>query len=223
MRYQAVIFDLDGVICHTDEYHYMAWKQIAEELNIPYNRAINDRMRGIDRMASLEILLEGSDVIFSAEKKVRFADKKNSIYRNLLNNLSPKDLAPDVAETLETLRNAYLKLAIGSSSKNTEFILERLGLDAFFDTVVGGMDITHSKPDPEVFLIAAANMGVDPKVCLVVEDAISGIVAAKAAGMDAASIGDAGKSGLGTYRLNRLSDLLEIVLNEDKENQNVKN
>lgn len=219
MRYQAVIFDLDGVICHTDEYHYLAWKEIAEELNIPYSRAINDRMRGIDRMASLEILLEGSDVTFSAEKKEHFADKKNSIYRNLLNNLSPKDVASDVTKTLTMLRNACIKLAIGSSSKNAKFILDRLGLDAFFDTVVGGMDITHSKPDPEVFLIAAANMAVDPKVCLVVEDAISGIIAAKAAGMDAASIGDAGESGLGTYKLNCLSDLLEIVLDEDKENQ----
>lgn len=223
MRYQAIIFDLDGVICHTDEYHFMAWKEIAEELNIPYNHGINDRMRGIDRMASLEVLLEGCDMIFSPERKEYYANKKNLIYRNLLKNLSPKDLESGVMETLEALRSAGLKLAIGSSSKNAMFILDRLGLGDFFDSVAGGMDITHSKPDPEVFLVAAAKMGVDPKACLVVEDAISGIMAAKAAGMDVASIGDSDESGFAKYRLNRLSDLLKFVLEADKENQDVKN
>lgn len=218
MRYQAVIFDLDGVICHTDEYHYMAWKEIADELKIPYGRAINDRMRGIDRMASLEVLLESGDMIFSAEMKEHYANKKNMIYRNLLNNLSPKNLDSDVKETLEAVRTAGLKMAIGSSSKNTKFILDRLGLDTFFDAVSDGTDVTHSKPDPEVFLIAAARMRVEPKVCMVVEDAISGILAAQAAGMDSAAIGDAGESGLAKYRLNKLSDLLKIVLALDEEN-----
>jgi beta-phosphoglucomutase len=223
MRYRAIIFDLDGVICHTDEYHYMAWKEIAEELKIPFSHAINDRMRGIDRMASLEVLLEGSDRTFSAEMKDRYANKKNKIYRNLLNNLSPGNLDPDVKNTLEALRAAGLKMAIGSSSKNTNFILDRLGLDLFFDAVVGGTDVTHAKPDPEVFLIAATKMEVTPNACLVVEDATSGILAAKAAGMGTAAIGEAGALGIAEYKLNRLSDLLKIVVAVDKEKIDVKN
>jgi len=217
MRYQAVIFDLDGVICHTDEYHYLAWKEIAGELKIPYSREINDRMRGIDRMASLDVLLEGSDMTFSAEMKDHYANKKNMIYRNLLNNLSPKNLDPDVMETLTGVRAGGLKLAIGSSSKNTKFILDRLGLGTFFDAVSDGTDVTHAKPNPEVFLIAAKRMAVDPKACLVVEDAISGILAAKAAGMDAAAIGEASESGLAKYKLKRLSDLLKIIIKIDIE------
>jgi len=223
MKYLAIIFDLDGVICHTDEYHYMAWKEIAGELKISYSRAINDRMRGIDRMASLEVLLEGSNNNFSPEMKEYYANKKNMIYRKLLNNLSPKNLEPDVKDTLVAVRSLGLKLAIGSSSKNTKFILDRLGLDSFFDAIADGTDVTYAKPDPEVFLIAAKRMAVESKACLVVEDAISGILAAKAAGMDAAAIGDAGESGLARYKLNRLSDLLKIIEAVDKEKTDVKN
>jgi beta-phosphoglucomutase len=222
MRYQAVIFDLDGVICHTDEYHYMAWKEIAGELEIPFSRATNDRMRGIDRMASLDVLLEGSDRVFSAETKENYANKKNLIYRNLLNNLSPKNLDEDVKEALAAVRSAGLKLAIGSSSKNTKFILQRLGLGTYFDAVADGTDVAHAKPNPEVFLIAAQRMAVEPGACLVVEDAISGILAAKAAGMDAAVIGGARESGLAKYKLNRLTDLLDIIEMENKENSDVK-
>jgi beta-phosphoglucomutase len=223
MRYQAVIFDLDGVICHTDEYHYQAWKEIAEELMIPFTQAINNRMRGIDRMASLEVLLEASNETFSPEMKEHFANKKNRIYQKLLNNLSPKDLDPDVKETLNAIRGLGLKLAIGSSSKNSKLILSRLGLGSFFDAVSDGTDVASAKPNPEVFLIAAARMAVAPKACLVVEDANSGILAAKAAGMDAAVIGEARESGLAKYKLNRLSDLLKIIDVVDKEKTDVKN
>lgn len=211
MGYQAVIFDLDGVICHTDEYHYQAWKEIAKELDVPYNRGINDRMRGVDRMASLDILLEGTSKVFSAEMKDRYASKKNRIYQNLLTNLSPAQLTPEVKETLAGVRAAGLKIAIGSSSKNTKRILSRLGLDSFFDAVSDGTDTNQAKPKPDIFLIAAARMGVEPKRCLVVEDAKSGILAAQAAGMDVAAFGDVGESGLANYKLNQLSDLLNII------------
>lgn len=211
MRYQAIIFDLDGVICHTDEYHYMAWKEIAQELEIPYSRAINNRMRGIDRMASLEVLLEGSNKKFSLARRKEYAAKKNMKYRNLLNNLSQEDLDPDVKDTLKEVKAAGLKMAIGSSSKNTKFILERLGLDNFFDAVADGTDVIHAKPNPEVFLIAAARMAIQPDACLVVEDAKSGVLAAQAAGMDAAAIGEAAELGLAKYTLARLSDLLKII------------
>lgn len=211
MKYQAVIFDLDGVICHTDEYHFMAWKEIADDLKIPYGREINDRMRGIDRMASLEVLLQGGEKIYSDEKKEEFANKKNKLYQTLLENLSPKNLEPEVKETLEAVRTAGLKMGIGSSSKNTKLILNRLGLGSFFDAVADGTDVSHAKPNPEVFLIAAERLGVEPKACLVVEDATSGIMAAKAAGMDAAAIGDAAELGIADYKLMHLSQLQEII------------
>lgn len=211
MGYQAVIFDLDGVICHTDQYHYQAWKEIAEELKIPFNQGINDRMRGVDRMASLEVLLEGTNKDFSAEMKNHYADKKNRIYQKLLTNLSPAQLTTDVKETLAGVRTSGLKIAIGSSSKNTKRILDRLGLDSFFDAVSDGTDTSQAKPNPEIFLIAAARMGVEPGRCLVVEDAKSGILAAQAAGMDVAAFGDIGESGLANYKLNQLSDLLNII------------
>ena len=132
MKYLAIIFDLDGVICHTDNYHYQAWKQIAEELQIPFNQKINNRMRGIDRMASLNVLLEGSNKVFSDDLKKQYADRKNKIYQGLLKNLAQEGLAPDVKKTLDSVRAKGLKMAIGSSSKNTKLILGLLGLSTFF-------------------------------------------------------------------------------------------
>lgn len=214
MKYQAVIFDLDGVICHTDKYHYLAWKKIAVELEIPFNQSINDRMRGVSRMASLEILLEGSGREFSTEMKEFYADKKNKIYQDSLKNLSEEDLNSDVKDTLAGVRAAGLKMAIGSSSKNTKLILTQLGLDHTFDAISDGTNITHSKPDPEVFLKAASMLAMDAEGCLVVEDAISGLLAAKAAGMDSAAIGEAANDGLANYALVKLSDLLRIIRGE---------
>lgn len=211
MRYRAVIFDLDGVICHTDRFHSMAWAEIARELGVPYDWRISNRMRGIDRMASLEVLLESSGTSFSDEEKTVLADKKNRIYRNLLNNLSEKDLDPDVVRMLDGVRAAGLKMAIGSSSKNAKFILCRLGLASFFDAVSDGTNASRSKPDPEIFLAAAEMMAVSPRDCLVVEDATSGLLAARAAGMAAAAIGDAADPRLADHVLDRPSDLLDIV------------
>jgi beta-phosphoglucomutase len=211
MGYQGIIFDLDGVICSTDEYHYHAWKEIARELNVPFNESINERMRGLDRMASLDVLLENSIEPVSPEMKRRYADQKNMIYRNLLNDLSPRSLSREVKETLAGVRGAGLRMAIGSSSKNTQYILEQLGLSQSFNAVVDGNDVAKAKPDPEIFLKAAASMGLKPKECLVVEDAAAGIQAARAGGMDAAGIGPAAKSELATYRLDKLTDLLEIM------------
>lgn len=211
MRYQAVIFDLDGVICHTDKFHYIAWKVIADELSIPFNRQLNDRMRGIDRMASLEVLLGERSKEFSPEMKESYARKKNKIYKDSLRKLSEADLNADVKVTLAGVRSAGLKMAIGSSSKNTRLILTQLGLETTFDAISDGTNIIRSKPDPEVFLKAAGMLHVDAEGCLVVEDAQSGIMAAKAAGMDSAAVGDAVNYGLANYKLEKLSDLLKII------------
>ena len=210
MKYKAVIFDLDGVICHTDMYHYQAWKQIADELGIYFDEEINNRLRGVSRMESFEIILERYEGTMSLEDKVVYTTRKNEAYKELLKNMSPADLSPEVKETLDGLRAKGLKLAIGSSSKNAGFILERLGLDGYFDAVSDGNNITRSKPDPEVFLKAAEMLGEKPENCLVVEDALAGIDAAYAGDFQSAGIGDAAGHSQVTYPIQAFKDLLSI-------------
>ena len=180
MKFKAIIFDLDGVICFTDEYHYQAWKALADSIDVPFDRTVNNRLRGVSRMASLEIILENAPQKYTPEEKEAFATKKNDLYRELLKNMSEKNLDERTKDVLTILRQRGYLLAIGSSSKNTPFILERIGLDHFFDVVVDGNCIQHSKPDPEVFLTAAERLHVAPVDCLVVEDAISGAEAGHA-------------------------------------------
>lgn len=211
MRYKAVIFDLDGVICHTDKYHYLAWKQVADELGIYFDEEINNRLRGVSRMESFEIILERYEGVMSGEEKLRYTAEKNEVYKELLKNMSPEDLPAEVKETLDALRERGLKLAIGSSSKNAGFILERLGLGGYFDAVSDGNNITNSKPDPEVFVKAAQFVGEKPEDCLVVEDAKAGLEAAIAGGMECAAVGDAVLSGLAAWNLNTFSELREVV------------
>ena len=211
MKYQGIIFDLDGVICSTDHYHYLAWKALADRLGIYFDETINNRLRGVSRMASLEIVLERSAVACTEEEKAAFAEEKNNLYRELLKNMKPADLAPEVKETLDALRAKGLKLGIGSSSKNTKFILSQIGLGDYFDKISDGTNISRSKPDPEVFLKAAEYLELPPESCLVVEDAKAGVEAATAAGMDSAAIGDAVQCGLATYNLTRFADLLNCV------------
>ena len=208
MKYKGIIFDLDGVICSTDEYHYLAWKALADRMGIPFDRERNNLLRGVSRMASLEIILEKSDKTYTDEEKTAFAEEKNTLYRELLGRMSPADLSGDVKNTLEALRKTGLKLAIGSSSKNTPFILERIGLKDFFDAVADGNCITHSKPHPEVFLKAADKLGLIPQDCLVVEDAHAGVEAAKAGGFDCAAMGDARDDERADWHLEKFSDLL---------------
>lgn len=210
MKYEGIIFDLDGVICFTDEYHYQAWKILTDKLGICFDRKINDRLRGVSRMESLEIILEHADKAYTEEQKKAFVEEKNRCYRELLHNISERDLSDEVRETLAALRAKGLKLAIGSSSKNAGFILERIGLGDFFDAVSDGNNIVRSKPDPEVFVKAAEFLGLSADKCLVVEDAEAGLEAALAGGMDCAAIGPAALSGLATYRLGTFSDLLKV-------------
>ncbi len=209
---KAVIFDLDGVICFTDRFHYQAWKALADRLGIYFDEKINDRLRGVSRMASLEIILERATETYTQEQKEAFAEEKNNTYRELLKNMSPADLTDEVKDTLIELRNRGYKLSIGSSSKNTKFILERIGLGDFFDAIADGTDITHSKPDPEVFLCSARKIGMDPADCAVVEDAKAGIQAARAARMTALALhGDAENCGEEDYNLKNFADLLNIL------------
>ncbi len=212
MSIRGVIFDLDGVICFTDEYHYRAWKAMADEMGIYFDRSINNRLRGVSRMASLEIILERyNGPVLSGEEKQALAEKKNDLYRELLAQMSPADLSAEVKETLDALRDRGLKLAIGSSSKNAPFILQRIGLDGYFDAISDGNNITRSKPDPEVFLKAAEYLGLAPQDCLVVEDAVAGAQAGKAGGLTVACVGDAAEAKAGNYNMTSFSQLLEIL------------
>ena len=208
---RAFIFDLDGVLVFTDKYHYLAWKQVADELGIYFDEIINNRLRGVSRMESLEIILEryeGSPLSRSDKEKV--AEKKNEIYRKSLAEMTPNDVTEETRNTLIELKNRGYKLAIGSSSKNAKFILERVGLTQYFDAISDGTNITKSKPDPEVFLKAAEFLGEEASECVVVEDAYSGIDAAKSAGMEAIGIGDAYSYDRADYRISFFSELLEI-------------
>lgn len=208
---QGIIFDLDGVLLSTDEMHYEAWKSVADELGIPFDRTVNNRLRGVSRMESLEIILEKGTRTFSDAEKTELAERKNDRYRTLLQSLTPDAVAPEVRETLSVLKSRGMKLAVGSSSKNTKLILKLTNLAHFFDAVSDGTNITHSKPDPEVFLKAAQFIGLDPVDCAVVEDATAGIDAAIAGGFTSIGIGDAAEYEKTEIRIFNLSDLLQLA------------
>ena len=207
---KGIIFDLDGVIISTDEQHYQGWKALADRLEIPFDREVNNRFRGVSRMACMDIIEEISGRTFTQEEKVAHATWKNDYYRSLLGEMSPADLRAEVKSTLDALRAKGLKLAIGSSSKNAKFILERIGLADYFDAISDGTNIARSKPDPEVFLKAAEFLGLEPADCLVVEDAVAGVEAAHAGGMKAASVGDAASKNCGDYILKSFCQILDI-------------
>lgn len=211
MGLKGIIFDLDGVIVSTDEQHYLGWQALADRLGIPFSREVNSRFRGVSRMACMNILEELGGKHYTDSEKIAYADWKNEYYRELLAQMSPADLSQEVRSTLDALRARGLKLAVGSSSKNAKFILQRIGLSDYFDAVSDGTNISRSKPDPEVFLKAAEYLGLTPSDCLVVEDAVSGVEAAHAGGMKAATVGDAAGRGCGDFILSRFADLLAYI------------
>lgn len=188
---KAVIFDLDGVIVSTDNLHYKAWKKMADEEGISFDESVNHRLRGVSRMESLDIILERASKTYREEEKVALAERKNNYYVESLVHLTPKDILPGIFTLLTSLKEKDIKIAIGSSSKNAKPILKRIELYDMFDAISDGTNISRSKPDPEVFLKASEYLNVDPKECVVVEDAHSGITAAKRANMMAIAVGDA--------------------------------
>jgi beta-phosphoglucomutase len=187
---RGVIFDLDGVLVTTDELHFRAWQRLADEEGIPFGRRINERLRGVSRMASLAILLERATRSYDDRERAALADRKNARYRELLESLTPADVLPGARQTLAELKRRGIRIAVASSSRNASTIMDRVGLPrSTFDAVVDGNDITHSKPDPEEFLLAARRLGLAPAECLVVEDATAGIEAGRRAGMHVFGIG----------------------------------
>ncbi len=186
---KAFIFDLDGVIVDTARLHYQAWRELANELGFDFTIEDNERLKGVSRMRSLEILLEIGGIVVDEQEKLRLAERKNNRYRQLIMKLTPADMLPGAKEFLDHSKMLGLKLALASASKNTPLILERIGLQDFFDTVVDGNRVTKAKPDPEIFLVAAKDLQVEPQQSVVFEDAVAGIEAAHAAGMKAVGIG----------------------------------
>ncbi len=213
-NYKAIIFDLDGVICFTDHYHFLAWKKLADKFNIPFNEEDNNLLRGVSRAESLEIILRKyNGDPFSSEQKAQMLEEKNDTYKEYLKEMSPEDLSNEVIFTLLKLVSKGYKIAIGSSSKNTKFILSKLGIIKLFDEISDGTNITKSKPDPEVFLKAAEYLGLDPKDCLVIEDAKAGIDAAKAGGFDSCGLLDAKDYVNTTYGIESFKEILTVLEN----------
>ncbi|MBP3422504.1 MAG: beta-phosphoglucomutase [Clostridia bacterium] len=212
---KGIIFDLDGVLIHTDEFHYRAWKQIADKIGAPFDRERNNLLRGVSRMESLEIILAGAPLQYTAEEKKALAEEKNGVYRELLKTLTRQDVAKEVRETLAKLKENGWKLAIGSSSKNARFILEQVELIDEFDAISDGNNIVNSKPDPEVFIKAAEFLGLASADCYVVEDAAAGIAAANAGGFASVGMGAAAEEPTAQYTLKTFSDLLQIVAGEN--------
>ena len=190
-KFEAVIFDLDGVITDTAEYHYLAWKQLGEDLGIPFDREFNETLKGVSRMDSLEriLALGGRPNDFSEEEKVALATKKNEHYVQLIQNVSPADILPGIEQLLQALQNEGYKIAMASASKNAFAVTDSLGLSDYFDHIVDAAKVVNSKPDPEVFLKAAKAIGVRPDRCIGIEDAVAGVTAIKAAEMYAIAVG----------------------------------
>lgn len=211
MGITSIIFDLDGVIVFTDKFHYQAWKKMADRIGVDFDEQINNRLRGVSRAESLEIILEKYDGALTIEEKMELMEEKNSTYCELLATMTTADVLDEVRDTLKQLREKGYKLAIGSSSKNARFILEKVELLDTFDAISDGNDIVHSKPDPEVFLKAGEFLREKAENCIVVEDAYAGIDAAKAAEMKAVGMGDAAGYNKADYKIESFKELLHIL------------
>ena len=185
----GVIFDLDGVLVDTAEFHYQAWQRLADRIGVPFNRQRNDALRGVDRMNSLLLLLGDHAGRFTAAEKAAFCTEKNAEYVRLIEHISPRDLLPGAAALLQALRSDGVPMAVASSSKNARPVLERLGIMPLLKAVVDGSEVAVAKPAPDLFLLAARRLGVAPGRCIVVEDAEAGVAAARAGGMHCIGIG----------------------------------
>ncbi len=186
---RACLFDLDGVIVDTAKYHYLAWKRLAKELGFEFTEEDNERLKGVSRMKSLEILLELGGVSFDEEAKEALAAKKNAWYVEYISKMDSSEILPGIIDFIKELKEKGIKISLGSVSKNAMTILTNVGILEYFDAVIDGTKITHAKPDPEVFLKGAEELGVDPKYCVVFEDAKAGIEAAINAGMYSIGVG----------------------------------
>ncbi|GKU23414.1 beta-phosphoglucomutase [Clostridium folliculivorans] len=206
MHVKGCIFDLDGVIVDTAKYHYLAWKRLANELGFDFTEKDNERLKGVSRMASLEILLSIGNVTLSEDQKLALAAKKNEWYVEYISRMNKNEILPGVETFLQTIRCEGIKVSLGSASKNSMMILDNLELTKYFDAIIDGNKVSEAKPDPEVFLLAAKELDLDPKDCVVFEDAEAGIEAAIRAGMRSIGIGSVETLGKATKVVPNLKD-----------------
>ena len=207
MRQKAFIFDLDGVIVDTAKYHYLAWRELAHELGFDFSEEQNELLKGVSRERSLDILLDIGKISLSEEERIRCLAEKNAQYLSFIDSMDQSEILPGIAQVLHFLKANNIPFSLGSASKNARHILENLGLLDLFDAIVDGNDVSTAKPDPEVFLLAAERLQVDPGDCVVVEDALAGIEAARRAGMTSIGIGDKSVLGEANYVLSNTGEL----------------
>ncbi|MBN8575771.1 MAG: beta-phosphoglucomutase [Cytophagales bacterium] len=211
---EGVIFDLDGVIVDTAHYHYIAWKRLASEFGVTLTTQQNELLKGVSRMRSLEIILELGKIHLPEAEKVALAKKKNKWFVEYIEAIRPEEIFAGVPEMLANYRSQNLKIALASSSKNAPRVIELLGIAHLFDALVDGTMITHTKPDPEIFLLAAKLLNVSPDRCLVFEDAEAGVEAALAAGMKCVGVGSAEQLGKANYIVKQTADFDLAILNK---------
>ncbi len=206
------IFDLDGVIVDTAKYHYLAWKNLAEELGIRFTEEDNENFKGVSRRRCLEILLEMGNIEVPDDQFEAWLKEKNDDYLGYIAQMDESEILPDVVKVLDYLRERNIPMALGSASKNARPILEKVKLITYFDTIVDGNAVTRAKPDPEVFMIAAVDLKVDPMHCVVFEDALAGIEAANRAGMTSVGIGDPKVLSEANYNFNDFTEINSDIL-----------
>jgi beta-phosphoglucomutase len=214
-KIKACIFDLDGVIVDTAIYHYQAWKRLANQLGFDFTEHDNEQLKGVSRVRSLEIILALGGVTKTAAEQEELAALKNTWYVEMIGRMQPDEILPGAKEFVQACRATGIKTALGSASKNSMMILDKIGMTSLFDAIIDGNKVTKAKPDPEVFLKGAEELGVQPAACVVFEDAIAGVEAAKAGGMKAVGIGspevltkaDLVLSGLDKMSLDKLDQL----------------
>lgn len=206
-KLKAIIFDLDGVIVDTAKYHFLAWKRLAAELGYDLNEADNERLKGVSRIRSLEIILELAGLEKSIAEMEEMATRKNEWFKDYINEVRPEEIFEGVPELIKTIKVDNKKIALASSSKNAQRVIELLQIADVFDAVVDGTMITHTKPDPEIFLMAANKLQLSPDECLVIEDAEAGVEAALAAGMKCIGVGHPNQLGKANLVISNMQQL----------------
>ena len=212
MTIQAVIFDLDGVITDTAHLHFLAWKALGASLGVEVSLELNERLKGISRQESLEIILKETGIFdnFTDVERQALADRKNRAYVASLENLTPQDLLPGIGDCLKDLKKQGLKIGLASSSQNASLIIKKLGLEPYFEAMVDPRSLSKGKPDPEIYLKAAAALGLSPAKCAGVEDARAGLEAIRAAGMTAIALGQSLEQVPADYHLSSTRDLAKV-------------
>lgn len=214
MSKKGFIFDLDGVIVDTAKYHFLAWKNLANELGIHFSEEENEQLKGVSRVRSLEKILAWGDKTISQDEFNRLMAEKNEDYLRYINKMDESELLPQVKETLQFLKTSNQGIALGSASKNARHIIDKVHVTSFFDAVVDGNDVSKAKPDPEVFLIAAQELQIEANECIVFEDSVAGVQAANTAGMISIGIGSAKVLHEAKYVFKDFTEISESFLND---------